>query len=130
MMVVFKLHGSHLMRVINAPVRFLTYIIAALQTIDPEIGADILSLLESPQLPAIDTLLTPLLNALATISYDFVLVLDDYHSLDSQEIDAALAFLIDNQPPQMHVAIITREDPRLPLARLRVRGTVDRTTRR
>ncbi len=106
----------------NDPVRFLTYIIAALQTIESQIGTGVLSLLESPQPPPIDSLLTPLLNELATMPHDFVLVLDDYHVLDSHEIDAALAFLIDNQPLQMHLVITTREDPRLPLARLRARG--------
>jgi len=106
----------------NDAVRFLIYIVAALQTVEPEIGVDILNLLESPQPPLIDSLLTPLLNQLAAIPHEFVLVLDDYHVLDSHEIDRALAFLIDNQPPQMHLVITTREDPRLPLARLRVRG--------
>ena len=106
----------------NDVVRFLTYIVAALQTVEPGIGKEILSLLQSPQPPPIDSLLTPLLNQLALMPQDFVLVLDDYHVLDSQEIDTALTFLIDNQPPQMHLVITTREDPRLPLARLRVRG--------
>ncbi|MCA9913472.1 MAG: AAA family ATPase, partial [Anaerolineae bacterium] len=104
------------------PVRFLTYVIAALRMIEPEIGAGLLKLLESPQPPPIDSLLTPFLNELATMPHEFVLVLDDYHLVDSDEIDTALTFLIDNQPPQMHLIINTREDPRLPLARLRVRG--------
>ena len=104
------------------PVRFLTYFVAALETIAPQIGAGIMNSLRSPQPPPIDSLLTPLLNAIATIPVDFVLVLDDYHVLDSQEIDRALTFLIDNQPPQMHLVITTREDPPLPLARLRARG--------
>ncbi|MEO0561081.1 MAG: LuxR C-terminal-related transcriptional regulator [Chloroflexota bacterium] len=104
------------------PVRFLTYIVAAMQTVEPEIGKDILNVLESPQPPPIDSLLTPLLNQLAMMPEDFILVLDDYHVLDHQEIDVALTFLIDNQPPGMHLIITTREDPRLPLARLRARG--------
>lgn len=106
----------------NDSVRFLTYLIAALQTIEPEIAVGLLNVLESPQQPPIDSLLTPLLNELAMIQQDFVVVLDDYHVLDSIEIDAALAFLIANQPPQMQLVITTREDPRLPLARLRARG--------
>ncbi|MAU12902.1 MAG: LuxR family transcriptional regulator [Anaerolineaceae bacterium] len=104
------------------PNRFLIYIIAALQNIAPELGTGILNLLQAPQPPAIDTLLTPLLNEMAAIPHKAVLVLDDYHVLDSQEIDAAMAFLIDNQPPQLHLVITTREDPPLPLARLRARG--------
>lgn len=104
------------------PVHFLTYFVVALQKIDPQIGTGILNLLKTPQPPPIDSLLTTLLNELATIAHDFVLVLDDYHTLDSAEIDTALTFLIDNQPPQMHLVLTTREDPRVPLARLRVRG--------
>ncbi|MBZ0302562.1 MAG: LuxR family transcriptional regulator, partial [Anaerolineae bacterium] len=103
-------------------VRFLTYVIVALQTIAPHVGTGIVNLLKSPQPPPIDSLLPPLLNELATMPHDFVLVLDDYHVLDSKEIDAALTFLIDNQPPQMHLIVTTREDPPLPLARLRARG--------
>ena len=106
----------------NDPARFITYVIAALQRIAPQTGTHLLKLLESPQLPQIETLLTPLLNDIAAIPQDFVLVLDDYHVLDSQEVDAALAFLVDRQPPQMHLVITTREDPPLPLARLRARG--------
>jgi len=109
----------------SAPVRFLAYIVAALQTIEPKIGIDILKLLESPQPPPIASLLTPLLNEIVTIPHEFMLVLDDYHVLDSNEIDTALTFLIDNQPPQMHIVITTREDPPLPLARLRVRGQLN-----
>ena len=67
-------------------------------------------------------LLTALLNDLTTISGDFILVLDDYHVIDSQPIDQALTFLVDHLPPQMHLVIATREDPPLPLARLRARG--------
>jgi len=105
----------------NDPVRFLTYMVAALQTIEPDIGVGLLHVLASPQPPPIDSLLIPLLNELAMVPQAVVLVLDDYHVLDSSAIDAALTFLIDNQPPQMHLVITTREDPRLPLARLRAR---------
>ncbi|NDJ87353.1 MAG: AAA family ATPase [Chloroflexi bacterium] len=102
-------------------VRFLSYFVAALQTIAPQIGTNITNLLGSPQPPA-ETLLTTLLNDIAAIPGDFVFVLDDYHVLDSQVVNAALTFLIDNQPANMHLVITTREDPRLPLARLRARG--------
>jgi LuxR family maltose regulon positive regulatory protein len=104
------------------PFRFLTYVVAALQTIAPHIGTSIAPLLEAPQPPPLDALLTPLLNDIATLPHDVVLVLDDYHVLDSPEIDAALAFFIDHQPPQLHLVITTREDPPLPLPRLRARG--------
>ncbi len=76
----------------NAPIRFLTYVVAALQTIAPELGASFRNLLQSPQPPPIKSLLTPLLNEIATIPHDFVFVLDDYHVLDSTEITQRLRF--------------------------------------
>ncbi len=78
--------------------------------------------LQSPQPPPSEALLTTLLNEIAAIPEKFILVLDDYHAIDSRPIDQALAFLVDHLPPQMHLVIATREDPSLPLARLRVRG--------
>lgn len=106
----------------NAPTRFLTYVIEALQTIAPHIGDDLLKILQSPQPPVIDTLLISLINSLATLPDTFFLVLDDYHVLDTKEIDTALTFLLDNLPPQMHIVIITREDPQVPLAKYRARA--------
>lgn len=104
------------------PTRFLTYFLAALQTIQPEIGASLVPLLQSPQPPAPKLFLTPLLNEIATQLEPFLFVLDDYHVLDDPAIHEAVAFLLDHLPPQMHLVMTTREDPPLPLARLRVRG--------
>jgi LuxR family transcriptional regulator, maltose regulon positive regulatory protein len=104
------------------PARFLTYLVAALQTIAPKIGASVLAVLQSPQPPPTETILIALLNEIATISDNFILVLDDYHVIDSQPVDQLLTFLIEHQPPQMHLVIATREDPSLPLSRLRARG--------
>jgi LuxR family maltose regulon positive regulatory protein len=106
----------------NDLTRFLTYLVAALQTLAPSIGERVLSALQSAQPPPIEALLTALLNDLSTIQDPFVLVLDDYHLLDSQAVDQALTYLVEHLPPQMHLVIATREDPRLPLARLRARG--------
>ena len=112
----------------NDPARFLTYLIAALQTIAPNIGEGLLGVLQAPQPPSIESILTTLLNEIATIPDNFVLVLDDYHVLDakpvdtSMSVDDALTFLLEHLPPQMHLVIATREDPHLPLARLRARG--------
>ena len=106
----------------NDLTRFLTYFVAALQTIAPHIGVGVLAALQTPQPPPAEALLTALLNDIAAISDRVVLVLDDYHALDSQPIDQALTFLIDHLPSQLQLIIITREDPSLPLARLRVRG--------
>ena len=106
----------------NDPTRFLTYLVAALQTIAAKIGAGVLAVLQSPQPPPIESILTALLNEIATIPDHFILVLDDYHVIDSKPIDHALTFLLEHLPPQMHLVITTREDPQLPLARLRARG--------
>jgi len=106
----------------NDPARFLTYLIAALQTIEKRIGGGLLSVLQSPQPLQLEVILTSLINEISSISEHFVLVLDDYHAIDSQQVDQSLAFLIEHQPPCMHLAISTREDPSLPLARMRVRN--------
>lgn len=108
----------------NDLARFLTYVVAALRQIAPAIGEGVLRTLQASQqsTPPLETLLTILLNDIATIPENFVLVLDDYHIVDTQPIDHALTFLLDHLPPQMHLVIATREDPPLPLARLRVRG--------
>ena len=106
----------------NAPHRFLAYLVAALQTIAANIGAGVLAILQSPQPPPIESILTTLLNEITTIPDNFVLVLDDYHVIDSKPVDEALTFLLEHLPPQMHLVIATREDPHLPLARLRARG--------
>ena len=105
----------------NNPFRFLTYFIAALQTIRPNIGAGVLGTLQSPQPPSTESVLTTLLNEIATIPDNVILVLDDYHVIDSKPVDKALTFLIEHLPEQMRLVITTREDPDLPLARLRAR---------
>ncbi|HZG66508.1 MAG TPA: LuxR C-terminal-related transcriptional regulator, partial [Herpetosiphonaceae bacterium] len=100
----------------------LTYLVAALQTIAPAVGQGVLQVLQSPQPPPTEAILTALLNDITTVPDAFVLVLDDYHLIDARPVDEALAFLIEHLPSHMHVLITTREDPSLPLARLRARG--------
>ena len=104
------------------PDRFLTYLIAALQTVTPGIGDRVLTQLGSPQPPPLESTLTALLNDVADLAGDVVLILDDYHVLDAKPVDDALAFLVEHLPPQLHLVIATREDPGFPLARLRARG--------
>src|SRR6266699_3926176 len=104
------------------PARFLTYLVAALQTIAANIGEGVLGVLQSPQPPPTEAILTALLNDITTIQDHFVLVLDDYHVLDAKAVDHALTYLVEHLPPQMHLLIATREDPQLPLARLRARS--------
>jgi LuxR family maltose regulon positive regulatory protein len=111
----------------NDPTIFLTYLVAALQTLPPKngganIGEGVLGVLQSPQPPPNESILIALLNEIAAIPDNFVLVLDDYHVIDSKSIDNALTFLLEHLPSQMHLVIATREDPHLPLARLRARG--------
>ena len=106
----------------NDPARFLTYLVATLQTIVPTIGEGLSGVLHSSQPPPIEAILTALLNDLTTIQDPFILVLDDYHVLEAQPVEQVLTYLVEHLPPQMHLVIATREDPRLPLARLRARG--------
>jgi len=106
----------------NDLITFLTYLVAALQVIAPEMGAGVLAALQSPQPPPIESILTTLLNEITTIPVNFVLVLDDYHVIGSKSVDEALTFLLKNLSPEMRLVIASREDPHLPLARLRARG--------
>src|SRR5438132_9742911 len=106
----------------NDPARFLTYLVAALQTIAATIGKGVVGVLQSPQPPPTEAILTALLNDMTTIKDQFVLVFDDYHVIDAKAVDHALTFLLEHLPPHMHLVITTREDPPLPLARLRVGG--------
>ena len=103
----------------NDPSRFLAYLVAALHSIAASIGKGVLGLLQSPQPLPTESILTALLNEIDTVTDNFVLVLDDYHVIDSKPIDNALSFLLEHLPPRMRLVIATREDPDLPLARLR-----------
>lgn len=106
----------------NDPARFWTYVIAALQTRHPSLGAAARSLLASPQPAPAESILTPLLNDLTALTDPIVLVLDDYHVIESRAIHDGLTFLLDHLPPQLRVILATRSDPPLPLGRLRARG--------
>jgi LuxR family maltose regulon positive regulatory protein len=106
----------------NDPARFLAGLISAIERFRPGAGSDALDLLQSPQPPPWKTVLAALINGLATVQDDFVLLLDDYHVLTEPAVHAALTYLLDHQPGPMHIMIVTRADPPLPLARLRARG--------
>jgi LuxR family maltose regulon positive regulatory protein len=106
----------------NDPVRFLTYLITAIKEIHLEFGAAALEMLQSPQVPPPEILISTLLNEISAIESPFVLVLDDYHLIQTPLIHQHLNFLVEHLPPQMHMVIATREDPPLPLSRLRARG--------
>src|SRR2546423_6456053 len=106
----------------NDPRRFLAYLVAALQTVAASIGNGVPGMLQLPQLPPNESILTVLLNEASATPESFILVLDDYHVIDAEPIDHILTFLVEHLPPQTHLVIATREDPPLPLARLRARG--------
>ncbi len=109
----------------NDLARFLAYLIAALQRIDPTIGQTAEVALQPPEPPPIEPLLTSLVNDIAATSEPFILVLDDYHVIEAAPIHNVLSFLLDCLPPSeqaMHLVIATRADPPLPIARLRARG--------
>ena len=103
------------------PATFWTYVITALQTAVPGIGADALTLLQSAQ-PPIETILAAVLNELAATPNAIDLVLDDYHLVDGPDLRAGMVFLLEHLPPHVHLVISSRADPLLPLARLRARG--------
>ncbi len=104
--------------------RFLTHLIAAIQTIAGNIGEGVIGALKSPQPPSTESILTILLNEISALPHKFILVLDDYHVIDAKRIDDAINFLLEHLPLQMHLVIATRENPQLPLGRLRAQGNL------
>ena len=106
----------------NDPAIFWTYLITALQTIQPSLGERSCSLLQSPQPPPIESVLIALINEINAIEDPFALILDDYHAIATPAIHRGIAFLLNHLPGQMHLVISSRADPPLPLARLRGGG--------
>jgi LuxR family transcriptional regulator, maltose regulon positive regulatory protein len=108
----------------NEPARLLEYLVSAIRTVAPKTGERVLGILRASdaQPPPIESLLTTILNDVNTISDRFVLVLDDYHVIESEPVGRSIGFMVEHLPPQMHLVIATREDPALPLAGLRVNG--------
>src|SRR4051812_16281023 len=104
----------------NDPVRFWDYVIAAIQTVYPDIGEQTLTLLHEPQPLPIETILSNLINELSTLPHLLTLVLDDYHVIESSAIHDGLAFLVEHMASQIRLLMTTRTDPPLPLARMRV----------
>ncbi|HET8847104.1 MAG TPA: LuxR family transcriptional regulator, partial [Ktedonobacteraceae bacterium] len=106
----------------NDPTRFWIIVIAALRTRIPQIGEAALTLLYSPQPLDLTTILTILLNDLATLSEEATLILDDYHVIEEQTIHSSFAFLLDHLPGPFHILLSSRLDPPVALSRWRVRG--------
>jgi LuxR family transcriptional regulator, maltose regulon positive regulatory protein len=105
----------------NDLIRFWIYFVTALQQNNSSLGASTLAMLRSPEL-SFAAFLTPLINELTQLQTELIIVLDDYHLITNPIIHESVAFLLEHLPPQLHLAISTRVDPLLPLAKLRVRG--------
>src|SRR5829696_2839047 len=107
----------------NDPVRFLSYLVAALsRTVGEEFGEGILAALRSPGPPRMEAVLGACVHGLADVPGEVTVVLDDYHVIDSESVHRIVCFLLERLPENVHLVISGRLDPPLPLARLRVRG--------
>ena len=106
----------------NDPNVFWRYFLAGIARLHPGVGATASALLGSPQPPGMATILTTLVNDLHSMSRDVIFVLDDYQLIDSADVHEAMTFLIENRPSRLHLIILTRADPPLPLSRLRASG--------
>ncbi len=108
----------------NQEGRFLAYLVAALQAADPRIGLEAVQLMDGIQQPSAEAVLTTLINELDALENDLALVLDDYQLIHSAAVHENVIFLIEHLPHTLHLVILTRSDPPLPLARLRARGQI------
>ena len=110
----------------NHPLQFLTYLIAAMREVDENMGTILESILEQQahqdEATRVQSVLTALVNQLAKVETPFTLVLDDYHTITDLMVHQTLEFVLEHQPPQMHLVIVTRQDPLLPLSKLRSKG--------
>jgi LuxR family maltose regulon positive regulatory protein len=103
----------------NDPVRFWTYTIAAIQTIHQEIGVEARQIVSAPQLRSAEPVAISLINEISQLTHDLIVVLDDYHVIEAGQVHAGLSYLLEHQPPNLHIVLITRVDPSISLARLR-----------
>jgi LuxR family transcriptional regulator, maltose regulon positive regulatory protein len=106
----------------NQAERFLKYLVSALQEINPSIGSKADQFLAAAQNSSPDTLLTSLINDLEAAAVEMVMVLEDYQFINSKEVHQAVTFLLEHCPKTLHLVIVTRSDPALPLIRWRARG--------
>lgn len=107
----------------NDPVRFLSYLVAALESsIEAGFGEGVLAALRSPEPPRMDAVLGALVNELAELPGEVTIILDDYHVIDSESVHRIVSFLLEHLPEDTHLVISSRVDPPLPLARLRARS--------
>jgi len=103
----------------NDPVRFWTYLIAAIQTVHLETGVEARQIVSAPQLRSIEPVVISLINDISQLPHDLIVVLDDYHIIEAEDVHVGLSYLLEHQPPNLHIIINTRADPSISLARLR-----------
>jgi len=103
----------------NDPVRFWTYLIAAIQTVHREMGGEARQIVSAPQLRNTEPVAISLINDISQLPHDLIVVLDDYHVIEAEQIHAGLSYLLEHQPPNLHIILSTRADPSISLARLR-----------
>jgi LuxR family transcriptional regulator, maltose regulon positive regulatory protein len=109
----------------NDPVRFLSYLVAALRrTVGEDFGEGVLAALRSPGPPRMEAVLGAFVNELADLPGEVAVVLDDYHVIDSESVHRIVSFLLERLPDDAHIVISSRVDPPLPLARLRAHGQI------
>ncbi|WP_110516304.1 LuxR C-terminal-related transcriptional regulator [Herpetosiphon llansteffanensis] len=109
----------------NDPLRWLSYLVAALQTIEPTLGQSVQQALQAAQPAPSEQLIVSLINEINQIKQPIIVVLDDYHVIENQAVDDMLNFLLEHMPTTIHLVLATREDPQIPLARLRARGQLN-----
>jgi LuxR family maltose regulon positive regulatory protein len=103
----------------NDPAVFLGYVISGIQNIHQDFGQSALRLLNSPNSPSVESITSLLINEIINIKQNFLLVLDDFHLIKSNEVLKLVTYLLEHIPGNIHIIILTRSDPALPLSRLR-----------
>ena len=103
----------------NDPVRFWTYFVAAIQAVHQDVGGEARQIVNTPQLRSIEPVVISLINDISQLPHDLILVLDDYHVIETEGVDAGLSYLLEHQPQNLHIILNTRADPSISLARLR-----------
>jgi LuxR family maltose regulon positive regulatory protein len=106
----------------NDPAKFMAYFIEAIHGVQPEFGASLKRIIQSPQPPPQEVILTIIINELTALVSPFILALDDYHSISNLLIHRHISFLLEHLPSKIHLVLITREDPLISIARLRAKG--------
>lgn len=106
----------------NQPARFFGHWLTALSRVDAELAQVLEPFTATPHAPPLPVILDELLNGLARLPFPLLILFDDYHLITTAQLHEALAYLLDHQPAQVHLAIMTRVDPPLSLARYRARG--------